>query len=144
MYIYINIYIYVYIHLHVCVHMYKYIYTSSCIHNNLYIYIGVYTYIHAFLCVCTRTDIACTLWAQRYTQISTAGVGLLDPHINAHIFTIHCGLPSCQSGAESDFALGYSCWHTACEVGRVPNGMVRCTGFQMIGAGPSMRHASMT
>jgi len=50
---------------------------------------------------------------------SLPGVGRFDPHIIAHIFTVHWGLPS-PPFFESSFASGYSRWRCACDLVSVP------------------------
>ena len=74
---------------------------------------------------------------------SLPGVGRFNPHIIVYIFTIHWGLPS-PPFFESSFTSGYSRLRCACDLGNVPWGMVGCTGFRIMGAGPKIRHVSTT
>jgi len=74
---------------------------------------------------------------------SLPGVGRFETHIIAHIFTIHWGLPS-PPFFKASFASGYSRLRCACDLGNAPWGMAGCTGFRNMGAGPKIRHVSMT
>jgi len=68
-----------------------------------------------------------------------------SPHHCPHIYDPLPlgGLPS-PPFFESSFASGYSRLRYACDLGNVPWGMVGCTGFRIMGAGPKIRHVSMT
>jgi len=58
--------------------------------------------------------------SKKQSQSTSPGVGRFEPHIMAHMLTIHCGLPSPLPGFESSVALGYSrlrCW---ADLGNVP------------------------